>query len=93
MLPAPCSHLVRLGAADPLSDTSTIFHFDSPGLDLHYTEPGTGGHGIWFGVYAHEPMYDWMFAHGVVPEPAAVVLLAMAGLALEMRRRPMDRIR
>ena len=80
-------------AAEPLPiypsprDTTNPFHFDSQQLDLHYTEPATGGHGIWFGVYAHEPMYDWMFSHGVVPEPASLVLVAFGvGLLLICRR-------
>jgi predicted peptidase len=74
----------------PLTDTSTIFHFDSQQLDLHYTEPGSGGHGIWTPVYAHEPMYDWLFAHAIVPEPSSVLLLLSAGAMILVRgdRRP-----
>jgi predicted peptidase len=72
------------------TDRTTVFHFDSPALDLHYTEPGTGGHGIWTPVYANEPMYDWLFAHAV-PEPTSIVLLAIAGMVLSSGRkhRPM----
>jgi predicted peptidase len=70
----------------PSTDTTTLFHFDSPRLDLHYTEPPTGGHGIWTPVYAHEPMYDWMFAHAIVPEPTSTALLAAAGFLLFVRR-------
>jgi predicted peptidase len=70
----------------PSTDTNTIFHFDSPRFDLHYTEPGSGGHGIWTPVYAHEPMYDWLFAHAIVPEPATLVLLAIASALLSLRR-------
>jgi predicted peptidase len=62
-------------AFPPLSDATTNFHFDSQLLDLHYTEPATGGHGYFVTAYAHEPLYDWMFAHGVVPEPSSLVLL------------------
>jgi predicted peptidase len=64
----------------PARDPAAFYHFDSPSLDMHYTEPPTGGHGIWFSVYAHEPMYDWMFAHAIVPEPASLVLLAAASV-------------
>jgi predicted peptidase len=62
-----------------LTDTTSLFHFDSQLLDLHYTELPTGGHGIWTPVYAHGPMYEWMFAHSLlVPEPASSVFLAIA---------------
>ena len=73
---------VTIPTFPPTNDTATIFQFDSTGLDLHYTEPGTGGHGIWTPVYAFEPMHDWMFAHAVVPEPTSVALLAIAGIVL-----------
>jgi predicted peptidase len=63
-----------------LADRTTLFHFDSERLDLHYTELPAGGHGIWFSVYAHEPLYDWMFAHAVVPEPASILLVALASV-------------
>src|SRR3954447_4670135 len=43
-------------------------------LDLMYYEFTTGGHGIWSGVYASPPVYDWLFAHATVPEPGTVVL-------------------
>jgi predicted peptidase len=71
----------------PSNDTTTLFHFDSPRIDLHYTEPGTGGHGIWTPVYAHEPMYDWLFAHAIVPEPASIALMTAAGIILLSIRR------
>ena len=69
----------------PSNDTSTLFHFDSQRYDLHYTELGTGGHGIWTPVYAHEPMYDWLFAH--VPEPATIALMIAAGIIMLSIRR------
>ena len=72
-------------------DTTTFFHFDSQTLDLHYTEPPTGGHGIWFPVYALEDMHDWMFAHAIVPEPTSIVLLALGGFILITGRRCRDR--
>jgi hypothetical protein len=31
----------------PIRDPESFYHFDSPSLDIHYTEPPTGGHGIW----------------------------------------------
>lgn len=71
----------------PSTDTTTLFHFDSQLYDLHYTEPPTGGHGIWTPVYAHEPMYDWLFAHAIVPEPASIALLAFAGIMLSIQRK------
>jgi predicted peptidase len=70
----------------PLTDTSTLFNFDSQRFDLHYTEPGSGGHGIWTPVYAHEPMYDWLFAHAIVPEPASMALLAISSMLLSIGR-------
>ncbi|HJQ82140.1 MAG TPA: alpha/beta fold hydrolase [Lacipirellulaceae bacterium] len=70
----------------PSTDTTTLFHFDSQLYDLHYTELPTGGHGIWTPVYAHEPMYEWLFAHAIVPEPSSIALLAMAGIMLSVQR-------
>ncbi|HEY3393428.1 MAG TPA: alpha/beta fold hydrolase [Lacipirellulaceae bacterium] len=70
----------------PSTDTTTRFQFDSPRFDLHYTELPTGGHGIWTPVYAHEPMYNWLFAHAIVPEPSSIALLAMAGIMLSIQR-------
>jgi len=82
-------------AGDPLPayptsrDTVDPYHVDSETRDIHYTEPRTGGHGIWFGVYAYEPMYEWMFARGTVPEPNSIMLLAIGGtLMLRRRGRP-----
>jgi predicted peptidase len=70
----------------PTRDPTSFFHFDSQLLDLHYTGPPTGGHAIWFPVYAHEPMYDWMFARSSVPEPSAIFLAALAACGLAFRR-------
>jgi predicted peptidase len=71
----------------PLNNTTTLFHFDSQLFDVHYTELPTGGHGIWSSVYAHEPMYDWLFAHAIVPEPSSLALLTMAGIVFPRRPR------
>jgi predicted peptidase len=71
----------------PQNDTSTLFHFDSQQFDVHYTELPTGGHVIWSSVYAHEPMYDWLFAHAIVPEPSSIGLIAIAGMVLAPRRQ------
>jgi predicted peptidase len=46
---------------------------DFPPLDLHYGD-FRGGHDIWTTVYNTPAMYDWMFAHGAVPEPSTLVL-------------------
>jgi hypothetical protein len=55
------------------------FHGDSP--DLHYVEPPTGGHVIWFETYTDPAMYDWLFAHTLaVPEPSGAVTMTLAGL-------------
>ncbi len=63
------------------------FKFDSPLLDLHYTEYRTGGHGIWGQVYNTTAMYNWMFAHVAVPEPASAVLLLIASANICLQRR------
>jgi predicted esterase len=74
----------------PLNST-TDFQYDNQLLDLHYTEFAIGGHGIWPMVYQRQDMYDWMFAHTLVPEPSALLLLATASfatLATRRRKRP-----
>ncbi|MGE3642040.1 MAG: dienelactone hydrolase family protein [Pirellulales bacterium] len=48
----------------------------NPPLDLLYTDV-RGSHGIWPQVYAMPELYDWMFAHGAVPEPSAVMLVVL----------------
>ena len=89
------SILSAVGEAPPnypgIRDTTTFFEYASSALDLRYTEPPSGGHGIWPLVYGFEPMYDWMFARTTaVPEPSVGVLL-IAGigsmLILQVRRR------
>jgi predicted peptidase len=75
-----------LPAYPPLSNRGTEFLFDSQSLDLHYLERPTGGHGIWPYVYAQQPMYNWLFAHALVPEPASMTLTAVLGIAALSRR-------
>src|SRR4051794_5226229 len=63
--------------------------FDFPPTDIHYTDM-RGNHDIWFQVYdgaTNQPMYDWLFAHGTVPEPTTAILAFLAGCALLTRRR------
>ena len=55
----------------PLNTFGPNVQYDFPPLDLHYTD-WRGSHGIWGPVYATPALYDWMFAHGVVPEPATI---------------------
>lgn len=63
------------------------FRFDAPGLDLHYTEFRTGGHGIWGSVYNTPALYDWLFAHTLaVPEPGTLAIVLPA-VFCAMRRR------
>ncbi len=58
------------------------FRIPGSGLDLMYYELSTGGHGIWPSVYASPPVYDWLFAHATVPEPATIVAMLMGGFML-----------
>lgn len=42
-------------------------------VNVRFTMYPTGGHGIWNGVYWHQPMWDWLFAqslNGAAPTPA-----------------------
>ena len=50
--------LEPLPSYSSLTDFSADFKFDSPLLDLHYTEYRTGGHGIWGQVYNTTAMYN-----------------------------------
>lgn len=61
--------------------------FEFPPLDLRYTDM-RGNHGIWPEVYAMPQLYEWMFAHGVVPEPTSLVLLASGLIAFVRCRKP-----
>lgn len=65
--------------------TDIIQQFDFPPLDLHYTDYNDG-HSIWTSVYITAELYDWMFAHGAVPEPGVATLVIMAFAAFASRR-------
>jgi predicted peptidase len=68
-------------------------HFDFPPLDLHYTDYNYD-HGIWNWVYTTPKLYDWMFAHGVVPEPGVLATIAiLCGWLCPCRRRSEGRPR
>jgi predicted peptidase len=69
----------------PLNTFGPNVQYDFPPLDLHYTD-WRGSHGIWGPVYATPALYDWMFAHGVVPEPGALFLAGVALAAFPSRR-------
>jgi len=62
------------------------FSFSAADLDLHYIEPAGGGHSVLFSVYNRPELYDWMFAHSLVPEPGAARLMLL-GAALSLARR------
>jgi hypothetical protein len=63
---------------------NTLFEF--PPLDLRYTDM-RGGHDIWTPVYNMPALYDWMFAHGAVPEPSSILLAVVSMLACGSVRR------
>jgi predicted peptidase len=61
----------------PLNTFGPHVQFDFPPLDLHYTDM-RGGHGIWPEVYNTPAMYEWLFAHGRIPEPGTLALALIA---------------
>lgn len=69
-----------------LNDFAADFNFDSPELDLKYTEYRTGDHGIWPRVYNTPALYDWMFSRSSVPEPGTLALALVAFTACICRR-------
>ena len=75
----------------PVHGTSDFTH-SVPDLDLHYIEPGSGGHSVLFNVYNKPQLYEWMFAH--VPEPTSTVTLTTAIVILVTLRgrQPAPRI-
>lgn len=76
--------LATTGEAPPTypSRATADFLFQSTTLDLRHTEYASGGHGIWGKVYNTPALYDWMFAHALVPEPSTGALMLMTGLGL-----------
>jgi predicted peptidase len=73
------SFLAEAGLPAPTYPTSVFTPhtaFDFPPLDLRYTDM-RGNHGIWPEVYAMPQLYDWMFAHGAVPEPSSLLISAI----------------
>src|SRR3954471_23052000 len=65
-----------------------VLEYRIPGskLDFMYYELTAGGHGIWTGVYASPPVYDWLFAHATVPEPGTFVLGLFCALIVTVKR-------
>jgi predicted peptidase len=47
-------------------------------LDFHFVEPAVGDHSVLFDVYRRPALYDWLFAHSLVPEPTCAGLLLTA---------------
>ena len=78
------SMLATTGEAAPAypARPTANFNFQSSTLDLRHTEYVTGGHGIWARVYNQADFHNWMFAHALVPEPSAALLMLMTGLGL-----------
>jgi len=66
---------------EDLVQGGSVLEYRIPGskLDFMYYELTAGGHGIWTGVYASPPVYDWLFAHATVPEPGTFVIALVGG--------------
>ena len=86
------SLLIEAGLPIPTYTPSTnVFGpnilFQNPPLDLRYLDM-RGDHGIWPTVYNMPELYDWMFAHGAVPEPGTITLVFVAccGFAMYGKR-------
>jgi hypothetical protein len=60
--------------AYPALQSEADFAFVNPEFDFNYFEPATGDHSVLFSVYNKPLLYDWMFAHSLVPEPSGVAL-------------------
>lgn len=80
---------ILTAAGEPLPSyparPSGDFAYLSPTIDLRHTEYRTGGHGIWGRVYNTPEVYEWMFAHSLIPEPASVTIAAI-GVAMGLSR-------
>jgi poly(3-hydroxybutyrate) depolymerase len=76
--------------AYPSLRSGADFAFVNPALDFHYFEPATGDHSVLFNVYDKPLLYDWMFAHSLMPEPggAALMLTAIMIFSKIARRTP-----
>jgi len=68
--------------AYPTLQNPAEFIFSAPDLDLHYVEPAVGDHSVLFSVYDRPALYDWLFAHSLVPEPSGAGLLLVAAIIL-----------
>jgi predicted peptidase len=55
----------------PPTGSLTLFTLPDSGMDLHYTEFPTGGHGIWATVYGAPEVYNWLFAHSTSASKSA----------------------
>lgn len=64
----------------PFNTFDPNLRLDFPPLDLHYSDY-RGQHDIWPRVYRETELYEWMFAHGAVPEPTTVGLLLIGVVA------------
>jgi predicted peptidase len=65
----------------------TDWPLSSPKMDLMYIETATGGHTGLYDVFNAPPIYEWIFSHALVPEPASAWGL-LAGLAMLIGIRP-----
>jgi predicted peptidase len=70
---------ILIAANQPLptypAATAPDFTFSVAALDLNYIELASRGHSVLFSVYNQPRLYDWLFAHTTVPEPATVSLV------------------
>jgi predicted peptidase len=78
---------ILTAAGKPLPDYPTLsnpaeFVHSVPALDFHYVEPAFGDHSVLFDVYKRPALYEWLFAHSLVPEPAGGGLLLAAMVLL-----------